>query len=58
MWKEAIKELWLAEHSTSFKYLRYYEAFERGEGRGRLRVDHATCFGIEDYAKRQILDRL
>ena len=55
--KEAIKELWLAEHSTSFKYLRYYEALSVVRG-AKIRVDHATCFGIEDYAKRQILDRL
>ena len=57
VWKEAIKELWLAEHSTSFKYLRYYEALSVVRG-AKIRVDHATCFGIEDYAKRQILDRL
>ena len=57
VWKEAIKELWLAEHSTSIKYLRYYEALSVVRG-AKIRVDHATCFGIEDYAKRQILDRL
>ena len=57
VWKEAIKELWLAEHSTSFKYLRYYEALSVVRG-AKIRVDHATCFGIEDYAKRQILDRM
>ena len=57
VWKEAIKELWLAEHSTSFKYLRYYEALSVVRG-AKIRVDHATCFGIEDYAKRQILVRL
>ena len=47
MRKEAIKELWLAEHSTSFKYLRYYEALSVVRG-AKIRVDHATCFGIED----------
>ena len=57
VWKEAIKELWLAEHSTSFKYLRYYEALSVVRG-AKIGVDHATCFGIEDYAKRQILERL
>ncbi len=57
LWKEAIKKLWLAEHSQSFKYLRYYEALSimRGAIIGR---DHATCFGTSDFGKRQTLDLL
>ena len=57
LWKEAIKELWLAEHSTSFKYLRYYEALSVVRG-ARIGVDHATCFGTSPTAKRQKLDLL
>ena len=58
LWKEAIKELWLAEHSTSFKYLRYYEALSVARG-ARMGVDHATCFAASPIVeKRQILDLL
>ena len=56
-WKNAIKELWLAEHSTSFKYLRYYEALSVVRG-ARIGVDHATCFGTSPTAKRQRLELL
>ena len=58
VWKEAIKELWLAEHSTSFKYLRYYEAMSIARG-ARMGVDHATCFAASPIVeKRLILDTL
>ncbi len=57
VWKEAIKELWLAEHSTSFQYLRYYEALSIVRG-ARIGVDHATCFGTSPTAKRQRLELL
>ncbi len=57
LWKEAIKELWLAEHSVSFKYLRYYEALSIVRG-ARIGVDHASCFGTSPTAKRQKLDLL
>lgn len=51
LWKEAIKKLWLAEHSNDFKYLRYYEALSVMRG-ALIRADHATAFAIPDYAKR------
>lgn len=57
LWKEAIRELWLSEHSASFKYLRYYEALSIVRG-ARIGVDHATCFGVSPAAKRQVLDVL
>ncbi|MBQ7487699.1 MAG: PIG-L family deacetylase [Clostridia bacterium] len=57
LWKTAIRELWLSEHSTSFKYLRYYEALSIVRGT-RIGVDHATCFGTSPTAKRQILESL
>ncbi len=58
VWKEAIKELWLAEHSTSFKYLRYYEALSVARG-ARMGVDHATCFAASSIVeKRQVLEAL
>ncbi len=56
-WKEAIKMLWLAENSLSFKYLRYYEALAITRG-ARIKADYATCFGIADYAKRQVIQSL
>jgi LmbE family N-acetylglucosaminyl deacetylase len=57
LWKEAVKKFWLAEHSESFKYLRYYEALSimRGAIIGR---DYASCFGTSYSGKRQMLDLL
>ena len=57
LWKEAVRELWLAEHSTSFKYLRYYEALSVVRG-ARIGVDHATCFSVAPTARRQVLEAL
>ena len=57
LWKDAVKELWLSEHSPSFPYLRYYEALSVVRG-ARIRAEHATCFGISPTAKRQCLDHL
>ena len=57
LWKDAVKELWLSEHSPSFPYLRYYEALSVVRG-ARIRAEHATCFGISPTAKRQCLDLL
>ena len=57
LWKEAIRELYLAEHSPSFPYLRYYEALSIVRG-ARIRAEHATCFGISPNAKRQKLELL
>ena len=57
LWKDAIRELWLAEHSPSFRYLRYYEALSVVRG-ARIGVDHATCFGVPPTAKRQRLELL
>ena len=55
VWKEAIRELWLAEHSASFPYLRYYEALSIVRG-ARIGAEHATCFGVPVTARRQKLD--
>ncbi len=54
LWKQAIVKLWLAENSTSFKYLRYYEALSICRG-ALIGKDHATAFATFDYAKRQVL---
>ena len=54
---EELRELYLAEHSTSFAYLRYYEALSIVRG-ARIGVDHATCFGTSPTAMRQKLDLL
>ena len=55
LWKKAIVNLWLAENSTSFKYLRYYEALSICRG-AMIGKEHATTFATFDYAKRQVLD--
>ena len=57
LWKDAVKELWLSEHSPSCPYLRYYEALSVVRG-ARIHAEHATCFGISPTAKRQCLDLL
>ncbi len=57
LWKEAIKKLWLAEHSRDFKYLRYYEALSITRG-ALVKVDHATAFGVPEYSKRMKLESL
>lgn len=51
LWKEAIKKLWLTEHSRDFRYLRYYEALAITRG-AMIKTDYATAFGIDEYAKR------
>lgn len=57
LWKEAVKKLWLAEHSKDFRYLRYYEAL--AVTRGALSgSDYATCFGVFDESKKVKRDLL
>lgn len=55
LWKKAIVNLWLAENSTSFKYLRYYEALSICRG-ALIGKQHASAFATFDYAKRQVLE--
>lgn len=57
LWKEAIKKLWLTEHSRDFRYLRYYEALAITRG-AMIKTDYATAFGIDEYAKRIKKDSL
>lgn len=57
LWEDSIKKLWLAEHSNDFKYLRYYTALSIMRG-AMIKTDHATAFGIDDYAKRVKLESL
>lgn len=57
LWKEAIKKLWLAEHSTSFKYLRYYEALSVCRG-AMIGKDHATAFSDTNTLRRLVREGL
>lgn len=57
LWKEAIKKLWLTEHSRDFRYLRYYEALAITRG-ALIKTDYATAFGTDEYAKRIKQDSL
>lgn len=57
LWKEAVKNLWLAENSASFKYLRYYEALSVVRG-AMIKCDHASCFGTTEFGKRQTIELL
>lgn len=51
VWKDAIRKLWLAEHSRDFQYLRYYEALAITRG-AMIRADYGTAFGVEAHCKR------
>ena len=51
LWKDAVRRLWLTEHSRDFRYLQYYEALSQMRG-ALIKVDHAVAFAIPDYAKR------
>lgn len=51
LWKDAIRKLWLTEHSRDFKYLQYYEALSRMRG-ALIKTEHATAFGVHSYEKR------
>ena len=51
LWKDAVRKLWLTEHSTDFKYLQYYEGLARMRG-ALIKTEYATAFAIDDYAKR------
>ena len=57
LWKEAVKKLWLTEHSNDFKYLRYYEALSVMRG-ALIKTEHATAFGVPEYSKRVKRDML
>ena len=55
LWKEAVKKLWLTEHSKDFKYLQYYEGLARMRG-ALIKKEYGTAFGIDEYAKRIVLE--
>lgn len=59
LWKENIKKLWLAENSTSFKYLRYYEALSIANG-ALIGKNHATryCQSPQCPAARVLMETL
>ena len=51
LWKEAVRKLWLTEHSRDFKYLQYYEALSRMRG-ALIQAEHATAFSVPEYSMR------
>ena len=51
LWKEAVRKLWLTEHSRDFKYLQYYEALSRMRG-ALIKAEHATAFSVPEYSMR------
>lgn len=55
LWKEAVRKLWLTEHSKDFKYLQYYEGLARMRG-ALIKKEYGTAFGIDGYAKRIVMD--
>lgn len=57
LWKDAVRKLYLTEHSRDFKYLQYYEGLARIRG-ALIKKEYGTAFAIDDYAKRIVLDPL
>lgn len=57
LWKEAVRKLYLTEHSRDFKYLQYYEGLARMRG-ALIKKEYGAAFAIDDYAKRIVLDPL
>jgi len=57
LWKDAVRKLYLTEHSRDFKYLQYYEGLARMRG-ALIKKEYGTAFAIDDYAKRIVLDPL
>lgn len=54
LWKEAVKNLYLAENAPYFRYLRYYEALSvvRGEP---IHADHGSAFAVPEFDKQVII---
>lgn len=57
LWKDAVRRLYLTEHSRDFKYLQYYEGLARMRG-ALIKKEYGTAFAIDDYTKRIVLDPL
>ncbi|MBQ2834747.1 MAG: PIG-L family deacetylase [Clostridia bacterium] len=57
LWKDAVRKLYLTEHSRDFKYLQYYEGLARMRG-ALIKKEYGTAFAIDDYAKRIVMDPL
>lgn len=57
LWREAVVKLWLTEHAKDFQHLRYYDALSMLRG-ALIRRERAVAFGVEAFAKQQILERL
>ena len=55
LWKDAVRKLYLTEHSRDFKYLQYYEGLARMRG-ALIKKEYGTAFGIDEYAKRIVLE--
>lgn len=55
LWKDAVRKLYLTEHSRDFKYLQYYEGLARMRG-ALIKAEYATAFGIDEYARRVVMD--
>ncbi len=55
LWKEAVKNLYLTEHSRDFKYLQYYEGLARMRG-ALIRKEYGTAFGVETHGVKTILE--
>lgn len=55
LWKDAVRKLYLTEHSKDFKYLQYYEGLARMRG-ALIKKEYGTAFAVDEYAKRAVAD--
>lgn len=55
LWKDAVRKLYLTEHSKDFRYLQYYEGLARMRG-ALIRKEYGTAFGVDDHARRVIME--
>lgn len=55
LWREAVRKLYLTEHSADFRYLQYYEGLARMRG-ALIKKEYGTAFAVDGYAKRVVWD--
>ena len=55
LWKEAVKHLYLTEHSKDFKYLQYYEGLARMRG-ALIKKEYGVAFGVEAHGMKTVLE--
>ncbi|MHC1786405.1 MAG: PIG-L deacetylase family protein [Christensenellales bacterium] len=55
LWKDAVRRLYLAEHSRDFRYLQYYEGLARMRG-ALINEEYGIAFGVDEHLRRIVMD--